>query len=346
LPLARYFEGMGQVFMRSGWGANDTVALFTAGGSCDRHKHFDENTFAIYRKGFLALDTGTRPEPGSHLFQYYCRTVAHNGVLIRMDNERMPKYWGTPAPGEPVLPVANDGGMRFPTGAVIRAFHATPDFTYIASDATACYHPGKCRLALRQFVHIQPDIFVIFDHVQTVKPEQQPVWLLHTVAEPRVEADRFGASEQGGKIWCRTLLPRDAVLTKVGGPGRDLWSDGRNWPLPATPWLGGERIERLELLGGWRMEVSPSESTTDVIFLHVIAVGDAPAKGSMPPARCLRGWNWTGVELRCGERKVSVRFRKRGDVSCEVRIEAPGTNLAETLDNTIQPQSEWAARGR
>ncbi|MEI6150530.1 MAG: heparinase II/III family protein, partial [bacterium] len=115
LPKARHFPGLGQFFLRSGWGDDDTYALFTAGGCTDgisAHRHFDQNGFTIFHKGFLALDSGTRPEPGSHLFQYFCRTVAHNGLLIRMEGERLPDYWGAVAPGEPVLPIANDGGMR------------------------------------------------------------------------------------------------------------------------------------------------------------------------------------------------------------------------------------------
>ncbi|MCX6620956.1 MAG: heparinase II/III family protein, partial [Acidobacteria bacterium] len=112
MSLARHFENMGQIFMRSGSGPEDTYALFTAGGVLEMHKHFDHNNFVIYKKGFLALDTGTRPEPGQHLMNYYSRTVAHNCLLIHMPDERMPRYWGNPAPDEEPLPPPNDGGQR------------------------------------------------------------------------------------------------------------------------------------------------------------------------------------------------------------------------------------------
>ncbi len=342
-PLARHFEGMGQVFMRSGWGDRDTYALFTAGGSSARHKHFDENTFTIFHQGYLALDSGTRPEPGSHLFQYYCRSVAHNGILIRMEGEQMPAYWGTPAPGEPDLPIANDGGMRCPTGAVIRAFHTTPDFTYIASDATACYHPAKCRLALRQFVHVQPNFFVIFDRVHVLRADQPVTWLLHTAEQPILTGDRFRADHRGGRLWCRTLLPAKGSHRVVGGPGREFWSDGRNWPLPAKPWLGGETIKHPELLGGWRVEVSPSTPALKVRLLHVIEVGARAASNDMAAVRRLWSWNWTGVELRQGERKVSVRFRKNGEPGCDIAIRGSGRRLTATLGNTVQRQSALTA---
>lgn len=338
-PFARHFEGMGQFFMRSGWGADDTYALFTAGGSCDRHKHFDENTFVIFRQGFLALDSGTRPEPGSHLFQYYCRTVAHNGVLIRMEGETLPYYWGTPAPGEPALPAANDGGMRSPTGAVIRAFHTTPDYTYIASDATGCYHPGKCRLAVRQFMHIQPDRFVIFDRVTAVEPDYPKTWLLHTANEPRVEGDRWVADHGAGRLWGRTLLPRDAALTTVGGDGREFWNDGRNWPIPDGSLPGDPAPGMTDTMGRWRVEVSPPAAAREDVFLHVLQAGDGRAGSEMTPVRLLEDGDWAGVEFEQQGCVVRAEFRTKGDLLARIRIEGEGRLLNNTLNNTIQPQS-------
>jgi len=343
LPLARHFSGLGQIFMRSGWGESDTYALFTGGGASERHKHFDENSFVIFHKGFLALDSGTRPARGGHLFQYYCRTVAHNGILIRMEGEAMPPYWGEPAPYEPALPIANDGGMRSVTGAVIRAFHTTPNYTYIASDATACYHPDKCRLALRQFVHVQPDLFVVFDRIRTVTPQQRVAWLLHTAHEPAIEQDRIRADHREGRLWCKRFLPSEATVIKIGGPGKEFWNDGRNWPLPPPVYLGVDKIEYPDLLGGWRLEVSPAEPATDVFFLHLIEAGEARTKIEMSPARYVAKSDWTGVEIEPGGRRITVFFPMTGEPGCEIRIEGAGRTLLESLSNTVQPQSEWLA---
>lgn len=53
LPKARNFEAMGQFFMRSGSGANDTYATFTVSGTAgmEAHRHYDNNNFVIYKKG-------------------------------------------------------------------------------------------------------------------------------------------------------------------------------------------------------------------------------------------------------------------------------------------------------
>ena len=111
-----------------------------------------------------------RPEPGQHLFQYYCRTVAHNCILIHMPGEKLPRYWGSPAPGEEDTGVVNDGGQISQLGSELAAFETNPHFTYLASDATKCYSDEKCRLALRQFVFIPPDYFVVLDRVTSTDP--------------------------------------------------------------------------------------------------------------------------------------------------------------------------------
>lgn len=348
LPLARHFAGLGQIFMRSGQDDDDTYALFTAGGCTEgilAHRHYDQNSFTIFRGGFLAIDSGSRPEPGNHLPQYFGRSVAHNAMLIRMDGEVLPRYWGAAAPGEDALGVANDGGMCSLTGAVVRAFVTTPDYTYIASDATTCYTPAKCRLATRQFIHLQPDAFVVFDRVSAVKPEFRKTWLLHTVSEPRMADSTFVAEHGEGRLFCRTLLPTVAVLEKIGGPGKEFWSDGRNWPFPPqATFAPGVPLRQTELMGGWRVEVAPSVPSQDDCFLHLIEVGGLE-KTNMAPARLLQETEWAGVALTRNATTWSVRFRTRGELGADIAIER-GTNMVVIpLPNTVQAQSGLARTG-
>lgn len=341
LPAARHFAGVGQIIMRSGWDNTATAALFTGGGCTDgiqAHKHFDENSFTLFHKGYLALDSGDRPEPGNHLSSYYCRTVAHNGILIRMKNETFPSYWGKPAAGEPREIVLNDGGMFTQTGAVIRAFRTTPDYTYIASDATVCYHPGKCRLAQRQFVHIQPNIFVVYDRVKTRQNDQSVTWLLHTQEEPLIQDNRFTTSHRGGRLWCTTVLPSKARLTKVGGPGREFWIATTNCPLPSANGKTAADPAQ-DLFGRWRMEVTPLRPTQDVDFLHVIETGDTSDPNPATTVKPRSGWNWRGVELRTGDRIVTVRFASRGEPGGKILFHTATRIYSDSLDNTVQPQA-------
>lgn len=334
-PLARHFESMGQIFMRSGDGPDDTYALFTAGGILAQHKHFDENNFVIFKQGFLALDSGTRPEPGSHLFQYYCRTVAHNCVLVRMEGERLPRYWGSRAPGEPDLPPANDGGMNRQVGAKMLAFETLPQYAYIASDATPCYNAEKCALALRQFVFVPPDHFVIFDRVVSRRPEYGKTWLLHTAREPKIEGDTFAAEHEQGRLFCRTLLPTDASIIKVGGPGRQFWNDGRNWPLPK----GWRITDDTELLGQWRIKVSPGTSREADEFLHLIQVGDRRNLTGMDEARLISTDAHVGVEFNSMGRTVAVLFGLGGDPSGRITMTGGARPVARNFTTEVRKQA-------
>ncbi|MFC1716088.1 heparinase II/III family protein [Candidatus Poribacteria bacterium] len=331
LGTAHHFRNMGQIFMRSGSGPDDTYALFTVNGALRQHKHFDNNNFTIFKKGFLALDTGTRPEPGQHLFQYYCRTVAHNCILIHMPDEELPRYWGSSAPGEEETGVVNDGGQISPLGSEVAAFETNPHFTYVAGDATKCYSDEKCKLALRQFVFIPPDYFVIFDRVTSPDPDYKKTWLLHTAREPEVEDMTFQAEQEEGRIICRTMLPENAVLTKIGGPGKQFWADGRNWPLPE----GYRTPDTTELLGQWRMEVSPGEAREKDMFLHFIQVGDL-SMSEMTPAELVREDGTVGVSLGSGESKTTVTFATEGTAAGHIRIVIDGQTIVDQVLQTQQ----------
>jgi hypothetical protein len=335
MPLARHFENMGQTFLRSGSGPDDTYALFTAGGVLESHKQFDHNNFVIYRKGFLALDTGTRPEPGVHLSHYYSRTVAHNCILIHMPGEKMARYWGSPAPEEGNPPYPNDGGQRKALGSKAVAFESTPDYAYVAGDATETYHEDKCRLALRQFVFLPPDHFVVFDRVSSVRPEYKKTWLLHTVAEPRITGLMFSADHEEGRLFSRTLLPEQAEMTKIGGPGKQFWTNGRNWPLPK----GYRTPDTHPLLGQWRVEVSPGKEQTDDVFLHLIQTGDATLE-SMVDSKLVRNEGQVGVRFQYRRDDWEILFGTRGEASGHITLRRDGAvKVSRDLTREVMPQA-------
>lgn len=333
IPLARHFESMGQVFFRSGSGPDDTYGMFAGGGSLRQHKHFDSNSFVIFKKGYLALDTGTRPQPGLHLSHYYSRTAAHNAILIRMPGEQMPSYWGERAPEEEDVPPPNDGGQRLQTGSRVVAFETQPEYAYAAGDATATYHPEKCRLAMRQFVFVAPDYFVVFDRVEATHAEYLKTWLLHTTGEPEMGDAAFTAVCDGGRLFCRTLAPEGARMVKIGGPGKQFWADGRNWPLPKN-----YRVpETTPLLGQWHVAVSPAEPRESNVFLHLIQASDA--SGTPVPAALLHPNGRLGVRFRAGARTWEVTFGTSGPASGHIRaVDGGGILLDRDLAAAVIPQ--------
>ena len=324
---AMYFEGVGEAIMRSGTGDNDTYAVFVTGAKSDYHKHFDNNHFIIYKHGYRALDTGTRPEPSWHLSHYYARTVAHNCVTIKMPNEKFPLYWGivAGAANEPKnLPIPNDGGQYKMTESVMKEMRTTNDYVYLASDATKSYNPKKASLVMREFIYFYPDLFVVFDRVTATDKNYPKTWLLHTINEPIMKGNNeFSETSDGGKMICRTLFPSDAILTKIGGNGKDFWSDGRNWPIPKlTPQDYGYAMNlppaNHPQLGHWRIEVSPKTSSKEDLFMHIIQVGDI-SLSELPHTETFENTTQIGLRFTYQGEQHILTFDKTRSYGCKIQ---------------------------
>lgn len=267
---ATYFRSFGLAIMRSGFKPGDTFCLFRAGSEYAHHQHYDENHFTIFKYDFLALDSGTRTQSMHHCY-YAPQSVAHNTILIHMEKEPTPPFW---RPWGPDAEEDNDkrpahGGQSSLTGAKCLAFTTDNDYTYVANDATSVYSKEKCREAVRQFVYIYPDYFIIYDRVESLKPEQQKEFLLHTQNEPLAfPGNIFRADNGNGRLFIRTLLPQNPQIDKIGGSGKQFMASGRNWPLPN----GEKAFAKANSLGQWRLEVKSPKQFASQRFLHIIHV--------------------------------------------------------------------------
>ena len=61
-----------------------------------------------------------------------------------------------------------------------------------------------------------------------------------------------------------------AKVEKVGGPGKEFWVFGENYPNAATT-----RPDPCNERGAWRVEVTPSIETAEDCFLNVIQVSES-----------------------------------------------------------------------
>ena len=335
LPHGRYFETMGQVFMRSGTGAEDTYCLFSCGGALRQHRHYDALNFVIYHRGFLALDSGTRYKEfdnGEHLANYFAQTVAHNCVVIQQPGEPPARYWGGTVTG-------NHGGQHKQLGSVVKAFETTDEYVYVAGDATACYRhgsekvPEKCGQVTRQLVFLVPDHFVVFDRVEATDAAYRKQWLIHTAHEPAIDGRTVRADHGEGRMYCQTLLPEDAVLTAVGGKDRAFWAAGKNWELVTD----GLTAENLAMMGQWRVEVSPGAARKGDVFLHVIQVENQGLAG-MDEAELVREGDTCGVRVKTAGQTWEVTFNSDGSLGGRIRG-AGGRAVDRALATTVQAQS-------
>jgi hypothetical protein len=290
LPRERLFPGVGHLVMRDGWGPDSTWVELASGPYFAKHDHLDTNHFVIYHRGQLALDTGAdyTDTESPHYLNYYRRTVAHNTLLVYQPGETF--FWG-----ENRWPAANDGGQRMDSSRFwnsvrsledwrrtrdlwdrgrIEAFVAQPGvYTYARADGTRAYHPSKVERFVRELVWLpRARALFVLDRVRSADPSYRKAWLLHGVAEPRVEGGQAPRSvgaggtlhrdarvasfeDGGGRLRVHSLLPLERDVIVRGGPGSEFWTpgderggawgSGKNWPLdppaggplPADPYL-------------------------------------------------------------------------------------------------------------
>jgi heparin/heparan-sulfate lyase len=162
----------------------------------------------------------------------------------------------------------------------------------------------------------------------------QKDWLIHTAHEPAIYGRTVRADHNEGRMFCRTLLPAEAKLTAVGGPGKEFWAAGKNWAIEK----GRLNAEQLAMMGQWRVEVTPSVAQRADVFLHVIQVGDQ-RMATMDETSVIH------TETRCGVRLVDggliweVTFDKEGHLGGHIR-RAGGTRPIDVeLTTVVQPQS-------
>jgi CubicO group peptidase (beta-lactamase class C family) len=376
LPLSWYSGSpFGWVVARTGWDANAVIAEMKVNEyNFTNHQHLDAGAFQIYYKGALAIDSGVY-QGGSaggygstHCLNYSWRTIAHNSLLVYDPNE---KFGGRG--------YGNDGGQRLPhgrseprnlsvllapengyrTGQVLAHGFGpdpqTPDFTLLQGDLTEAYGK-KVRQVTRSFVFLNlrnsqvPAALVVFDRVVSADPAFRKYWLLHTLEEPRVDGTSavVDCTEHGnsGRLVLNTLLPAatDLDLTKVGGPGKEYWVFGQNWPNDIAP----ERLERTSIEpGAWRIEVSPKAAAAGDLFLNVMQVTDRQSSARWP-VRVIEAGERVGCLLEGPDDAWTVLMRRDNRRSAEpvkftVKSGMPGDRTSHVLITDLSP-GQWDAR--
>ncbi|MEA2062917.1 MAG: heparinase II/III family protein, partial [Gemmatimonadota bacterium] len=352
-PLARHFEGIGWVVMKSGWDENATQAVFDCGDFYYGHQHPAENQFVIFHKGSLAINSGRYEWGSDHRPNYMGRTIASNTMLIYDPDEEFITAGGDTAVnnGPDGRLLSNDGGQLWPRKSRLRysdtkgtcwdtgditAFETNNYYSYACGDATRSYSPHKLKSYTRQFLHIQPGLFVIFDRVSATRADYRNIFLLHTIEEPRLEGRTAEVHERNGKLFCRTVFPLEAKIRKVGGPGHEFEVFGTNYPPALThyPVTGGEEW------GAWRLEVEPVKPVEKVSFLHLLAAGDSSQTLAIE-AKPIERDGMHGAGFSYQGRHCQVLFNNSGAVGGRIRITGPGgaVLIDKPLTGSVQPQS-------
>lgn len=308
LPLTRYSgTPFGWMIARTGWDANSVVAEMKVNEQFyGNHQHLDGGSFQIYYKGPLAIDSGSYQGSAGgynspHNKNYFKRTIAHNSLLVYDPSEQFAcwNYGGA----DKTEYAANDGGQRMPGDRwdTCRSFDSllgesytvgkmlahgfgpdasVPEYSYLKGDITKAYSE-KVEDVRRSFVFLNlgneehPAALIVYDHVVSADPSFRKYWLLHSIEEPQTGTSEFTVmrTKDGdtGKLHCDVLLPEagNLLMEKVGGPGKEFYVFGENYPNAATT-----RPDPCNERGEWRVELSPAKAAKEDCFLNVMQMTD------------------------------------------------------------------------
>ena len=332
LPLSAIFRSLGWASMRSSWEPDATFAVFVCGDWFGGHQHCDNNSFVIHKLAPLAIDSGVY-DAGPHRANYSARSIAHNTVLVRDPDEFFSGgTWGqhtdeahrtendagqlySPSPSRP-----RDVGPGTPSdrGDII-AWQSTPDFTYVVGDATRSYSPAKLNEFTRAFLYLRPDLFILFDRVESTRATFKKTWLLHSVNQPSCDGSMVELRNGEGKLWCLRLWPEAAQVRTIGGPGHEFEVNGKNFPSEK----GNDES------GAWRVEVSPATPALRDYFLHVISTSEPPQ------ADCTDDGDFMVISVAAGGKQYVVRLAKSGPLRGELAITAAGTRQVHHLPDDL-----------
>lgn len=381
LPLSRYMgPPYGWMVARSGWGDDSVIAEMKVNvHNFVNHQHQDAGSFQIYHKGPLAVDSGNYQGANGgygspHHVNYAIRTIAHNSLLIydpaekviarntreyRNDGgQRLPNDWREPT----TLDVLLKGTYK--TGAVLgQGFGpdpARPAYTYLKGDITEAYS-AKAKQVQRAFVFLNlgspsvPAALIVFDRVVAANPAHKKIWLLHSMEEPSIRDNSVNMTltERGwtGRLVDTILLPApgDAEVAKIGGPGKEFWVFGENFPNPVSRGNPADYE-----LGAWRVELSPVRPAAENLFLNVMQMmgrdgGAALAAGKSESAEsvAVQLAEWTVVFAKSGartDRPVRFSLAGGGVRKCLVTDLAEGPWQVRRNGEIVQPVV-WVTAG-
>lgn len=363
LPLTRYMGSpFGWMIARTGWDENAAIVEMKVNEyNFTNHQHLDAGSFQIYYRGALAIDsglyTGSSGAYGSpHTTNYYWRTIAHNSLLVYDPDEVFSRSRDRD--------YGNDGGQRLPNGRseprnfddLLTKGYATgkvlahgfgpdadrPQYSYLKGDITQAYS-DKVRQVVRSFVFLnlddaaRPVALVVFDRVVASDPAFKKYWLLHSIEEPQIDGPRvsIARTEEGnrGRLYLTALRPAadNLAIEKIGGPGKEFWVFGRNFPNDIEP-----RRRASQEPGAWRIEISPQRAAADDSFLNVLQVADAGA-GPPLPSTLVEGDGVIGAKIA----DRVVLFSQSGEpLSGEIRFSLEGKEVFQVLLADLA-EGEW-----
>ncbi len=342
LPPTAYFKGaLPSMIARTGWtlGADSPDLLVEMKGGRYRfanHQHPDAGAFQIYWRGPLSIDLGQYRFYGTPYDNGFTkRSISHN-VLLVLD----------PAESFGAKSV-NDGGQRqldrpprslkeltadpqFTVGKTLGADFGpdlkAPAYSYLKSDLAASYS-DKVKSYTRSFCFLRqdspaaPGVLLVFDRIETARPEFKKFWVLNTMTRPEVIPGGITAlslppaNVAPGRLSAEMKLPADCeIVTTADGESPHVFGKKLEAPTPDCP-----------LTHAYRTTFSPKQPKKLDCFFAVLQIGEKQRyqfRESENFVECVIG-GWTVIQAKT---ELSGRFQLKLSAKSRVLITglAPG----------------------
>lgn len=200
LSPAYWAPGTGQFAMRSGWDRNATYSNFICGPYTESHAHHDQGSFVIYKNSWLAYDRNIASSSGIEQGE-----DQHNLVRIEVGGSLVTQVEGAPP-------------------CAMLALADQPRFAYGLANVTPVYN-GKAGVVKseREYLFIKPDIFVVFDRVDTSVGARR-IWSINFPALATISGDRTTFASGANRLDVYRLAPA-GLSTQQPAAGRIEVSD-------------------------------------------------------------------------------------------------------------------------
>ncbi|MBA4388185.1 MAG: hypothetical protein C0404_09405 [Verrucomicrobia bacterium] len=254
----------GIVCWRDSWKPDATIIHFRAGENCDHHGTQDAGKFTIFKTAPLAIKDGYYSggyKKSKHL--YYKSAWSANVVVFDA-----PSNHGN-QPGIPDIDkwssledwkAQRDRIVKRPLFGILEKSEVNDKLARAVSDLTGSCPDGSSWK--RELVFLDYRYLLVLDRVKPAN-DTEVRWTLHTINDPKIDGQMLTADNGNARLFCKTLLPDDAKLSKVG----DFHHKDKGGKDITFPGMNGKPEQ---MLGGWRLDVTGQYPKAECVFLHVL----------------------------------------------------------------------------
>jgi hypothetical protein len=252
-------DSHGYVIFRDGWKKGNTHIFFRCGEGMDVHCNRGAGALDIYRHEVLAQRANTDYPKGDDHIRFSNAMIFNGNDHPKMEMKTDVK-------------LDFDGFMRWKERkfeiASITDYEVKDEYARVKGDLSKAVRKD-CKAWTRELVYLGYRYLLVLDRVETLDKPVAQKWQLHLLGTPKPDGKTVSTVNGGGKLFCRTLLPEDAVVSN-------------------------EQVK-----GYYRHIVSPKDDNQKVCtYLHVLYPTEA-ATEKMPETSC--GVDGKKVTVKVGD---------------------------------------------